>query len=616
LRRSELYLAEGQRLSHTGSWAWNASSGEIFSSQELLRIFGLEAEPSAPTHETFLPLLHPEDRSRIRLAFDDAVHNNSNYEAEYRIVRPDGSVRHVHNLAHPVFNESGALIECIGTAMDITERKQAEESVRQAYEQVDRILDSISDNFFGISSDGRFTYFNKHAAKQMEILGKDPARLIGKVAWEEFPDMPNKENVQRVLTERVPITDELYYAPLGEWVENHMYPSPDGGLVTFQRYITERKRTEEALRRSEAFLAEGQKISHTGSWSVSFPSEAVFWSEETFRIYDVEPHTTKLSQENVFQLIHPEDRQFVKDTFERAVRDQSDFAVEHRALLADGSLKHLYALGHPIINDSGELVEYVGTVVDISERKRAEESLQRAHAELAHATRVTTMGELAASIAHEINQPLGAIVNNGNVAIRIATAENASHDKLAEVLSDIVADANHASAIIARIRAVMRKSAPEKTSLHLKDVVGAVLALVQRELAARRIKVRTELPEDLPSVSGDRIQLQQVLLNLVMNGIEAMSEVDDARRVLTIGGRRDDLAGQPAVLIAVQDFGSGFSREDYERFFDAFYTTKPTGMGMGLRISRSIVEAHGGRLWATSNAGRGATFYCALPIAN
>jgi len=299
--------------------------------------------------------------------------------------------------------------------------------------------------------------------------------------------MPNKENVQRVLTERVPITDELYYAPLDEWVENHMYPSPDGGLVTFQRYITARKRTEEELRKTRT--------------------------------------------------------------------------------------------------------------------------------ELAHATLLTTMGELTASIAHEINQPLGAIVNNGNVAIRIATAENASYDKLGEVLSDIVADAERTSAIIAQIRAVMKKSAPDKTSLQLKEVVAAVLALVQRVLAERRIKVRTELPEDLPRVSGDRVQLQQVLLNLVMNGIEAMSDVDAARRVLTIGGQPDELMGRPSVRLVVQDNGIGFKDED-ERLFQSFYTTKPTGMGMGLRISRSIVEAHGGRLWATSNEGQGATFYCALPIAN
>ncbi len=182
-----------------------------------------------------------------------------------------------------------------------------------------------------------------------------------------------------------------------------------------------------------------------------------------------------------------------------------------------------------------------------------------------------------------------------------------------DVLSDIVNDATRASAIILRIRSVMRKSTPEKFLLQLKDVVTDVLALAQHKLAEHRIEVRTDLPEDLPRVTGDPIELQQVLLNLVMNGIDAMSAVDEARRILTIGGRRDKLAGQPAVLIAVRDFGSGFSREDYERFFNAFYTTKPTGMGMGLRISRSIVEAHGGRLWATSHDGQGATFYCALP---
>ena len=223
------------------------------------------------------------------------------------------------------------------------------------------------------------------------------------------------------------------------------------------------------------------------------------------------------------------------------------------------------------------------------------------------------MVELAASIAHEINQPLGAVVNNSNVALRLAKEANESRGELMNVLSDIVNDANRASAIIARIRAVMRKSAPEKTPLQLKDVVTDVLALAQHKFTEHRIEVRTVLPEDLPSVSGDRVQLQQVLLNLVMNAIDAMSDMDEARRILTIGGQRDDLAGQPSVLIAVRDFGNGFSPEDNERLFDAFYTTKPEGMGMGLRISRSIAEAHGGRLWAQANADAGATFLLALP---
>ena len=222
------------------------------------------------------------------------------------------------------------------------------------------------------------------------------------------------------------------------------------------------------------------------------------------------------------------------------------------------------------------------------------------------------MGELAASIAHEMNQPLGAIVNNGNVCLRLAAASG-DRDDMREALSDIVNDANRASTIIARIRAMTTRTLPGKTSLQLRDVIGDVLALARRELAERRIEVRTELPEDLPRVSGDRVQLQQVLLNLVMNGIEAMRGVEDERRILTIAGQRDESAGQPSVRISVQDLGSGIEAENMEHLFEAFYSTKPHGMGMGLRISRSIVEAHGGRLWAAPNAGPGAAFFFALP---
>jgi signal transduction histidine kinase len=211
-----------------------------------------------------------------------------------------------------------------------------------------------------------------------------------------------------------------------------------------------------------------------------------------------------------------------------------------------------------------------------------------------------------------MNQPLGAIVNNANFCFRMATARG-DLDDMREALTDIVNDANRASAIIARIRAMTRRSLPEKTSLQLREVIADVLAIAHRELAERRIEVRTELPEDLPRVSGDRVQLQQVLLNLVMNGIEAMSGVAGERRVLTIGGHRDELDGRLAVRITVQDLGSGIEPEKMERLFEAFYSTKPQGMGMGLRIGRSIVEAHGGRMWAAPNAGPGAAFFFALP---
>ena len=250
--------------------------------------------------------------------------------------------------------------------------------------------------------------------------------------------------------------------------------------------------------------------------------------------------------------------------------------------------------------------------VEIAERKRAEEASQKLQTELAHVTRLTTMGELAASIAHEINQPLGAIVNNSNVGLRLVNGTRELPKEFREILSDIVHDANRTSAIVARIRALAKKSIPEKTSLQLGDVVADVLMLARGKLAERRIEVRTELDDDLPQVSGDRVQLQQVLLNLVMNGVEAMSGVQDERHILTIGLQRDELTGRPAIRITVRDLGCGFRPEDSERLFESFYTTKSHGLGLGLWISRSIVEAHGGRLWATLNDGPGATFSCAL----
>ena len=249
------------------------------------------------------------------------------------------------------------------------------------------------------------------------------------------------------------------------------------------------------------------------------------------------------------------------------------------------------------------------------ERPQAEEGLLKLHTELTRVTRSTIIGELAVSIAHEINQPLGAIVNNSNVCLRLLAAGMDAQDGLTEALQDIVHDANRASAIIARIRALTKRTTLEKIPLQIKDVVADVVSLVQREWSERRTTIRIESLEDLPIVAGDRIQLQQVLLNLVMNACESMIATPEAHRIITIYGQRDELEGRPAVLINVRDVGVGFRPEDVERLFDAFFTTKPEGTGMGLRISRSIVEMHGGRLWATLNDGPGATFRFALPCA-
>jgi C4-dicarboxylate-specific signal transduction histidine kinase len=252
---------------------------------------------------------------------------------------------------------------------------------------------------------------------------------------------------------------------------------------------------------------------------------------------------------------------------------------------------------------------------EIAERKLAEAALQKAQANLAHMTRLTTMGELSASIAHEVNQPLTAVVNNANACISLLMGGAANFEEIREALTEIVDDADRASAVIQRVRQLAKRAPTVKSPLDLRGVVKDVLALARYESATRGVQIRSELPNDLLPVSGDRVQIQQVLLNLVVNGMDAMNSVEESKRILIISGRRETRGGTPELLLSVQDAGTGLNPEEADRLFEAFFTTKPEGMGMGLAISRSIIEAHGGRLWAEPNQGPGATFLLSLPAA-
>jgi PAS domain S-box-containing protein len=370
----------------------------------------------------------------------------------------------------------------------------------------------------------------------------------------------------------------------------------------------QRKQAEEAVRRSEAFLAEAQALSQTGSWGWNTATGDLFWSRETYRIFgftsDVVPTLPMIAD-----VVHPEDRaRFVHET-EIFARDHTDFEHEYRLKLRDGSIKHVYAVGRFAVRGFPNL-DFIGAIMDVTDRKQAADALLKTQAELAEVSRLTTMGELAASIAHEINQPLATVVTNAQTCVDLLRAQPPSWGEVGNAVSDIAAAGKRASDVIARIRLLLRKGISEPAELNVNDVIHDVVALTGETTRRKGIILETRLMRDVPQVVADRVQLQQVLINLVNNATDAMSELTDRPRRLTISS---SCADRLQVEVAVVDAGSGIDAKHRHRIFDPFFTTKVDGMGMGLAICRGIVETCGGRLWATSNPDFGTTMSFALP---
>ncbi len=659
LLRSEAYLAEAQRASHTGSFGWSVSSGHIVWSDETFRI--LEYDPgNKPTVEVIVQRTHPEDRAFVQETLDQVARDRKAFEFEHRLLTPDGSVKYVRVVGHPSTNDESGNFEFVGAVTDITESKRAEES----------------------------------------------------------------------------------------------------------------------LRRSEGYLAEAQRLTHTGSWVWRVQGrDALHLSEEWYRIFGFDPEAGVPAWEERRQRVHPEDRAIWQTTIDRAIGEKSHYEVEYRILLPAGTVRYIHTVGHPVVSASGNLVQFVGSSIDVTERKRAEalrdgeshilemiardapleeilenlvrvveaqfpgllcsvllldedgqrvrhgaapnlpeayskaidglcigpkagscgtamyrrepvvvtdilqdplwepyravaepygfracwstpilahsgmalgsfamyyreprgpspaetralemathlagiaierklareerERLRQAQADLAHINRVTTMGELTASLAHEIKQPISAAVTNAKTCLRWLGRDNPDVAEAREAASRLVKDVTRAVDIIGRISLLFKKGGLQQELVDVNELIREMIALLRSEANRYSISIRTELAEDLPKVMADRVQLQQVFMNLMLNGIDAMKETTDGDE-LTIKSE----AGDGQLLISVSDTGAGLPPEKSDQVFRAFFTTKNNGTGMGLPISRSIIESHGGRLWVSETSARGATFQFTLP---
>jgi PAS domain S-box-containing protein len=385
--------------------------------------------------------------------------------------------------------------------------------------------------------------------------------------------------------------------------------TPIGTLET-NNDITEYRRAQELLRRTQAaYLDEAQKLSRTGSFGWDATSGRIYWSEESFRIFGLAAEAVP-SIETILQRIHPDDVAGVQLALDQSISARHGFDFEHRLLMPDGSVKYLHVIARVVL-DEPDMLQFAGAIMDVTAAKQAEERWQRAQAELAAITRVSALAQMAASIAHEINQPLSAIVTSGQASLRWLNRDVPQVEAASAALRRIIDDGNRASDVVHSIRALARKTRQQRTELDLNQLVHDICKLVQRDLLDHRVTVRLDLAPRLPLVAADRVLLQQVVINFVLNGIQAMATIVDHPRQLSIRTRQTEQGG---VELAVQDTGVGLPPGNESRMFDAFFTTKADGMGMGLAICRSIIEAHGGRVWAEpAPGGPGATFRLTLP---
>jgi PAS domain S-box-containing protein len=627
LQQSNARLEQAQRLAHIGHYEWDLIENRVTYSEELCRIWGIPPVKDSFDVSAIFERIHPEDREKVSREAAEAISNGIHAKSEHRIVLPSGEVRVILGLGTVKRDASGKAYEMFGTGQDITERKLAEQALRQSQfylSEGERLahIGSWASTDLGIRwSEDLNIYWSDEVYK---IFGFDPKN--GTPSLQQFLSAVHPQD-QASLTATM---KKLHEEHCGCDVTNRIV-RPDGEIRyvrcvgipvvedgVFKGYrgttmdVTEQELLTQELRREKAYLAEAQSLTHIGSWATNFHTKQMFHlSDEVYRLHGFEPDQGYLVLDRFWDTIHPEDAPFVKATLEDAMRKRADYDIpEFRVCHPDGTIRFLRTIGHH--NPAAEMGDYVGITMDITDRKRAEEEserLRQLEAELAHINRVNIMGEMAAALAHEIKQPIAASITSANACLRWLAHDPPDLERARAAATRIEQDGNRAADVIDSLRSFYKKDTPsEREMVDVKDIIREISTLLRVEAVRHSIALHSDLEASMPRILANRVQLQQVFMNLMLNAIEAMKDTGGELRISSRLNPKDQL------VISISDTGVGLPADSSERIFEAFHTTKPQGTGMGLAITRSIVEAHGGRIWATANQGAGATFHFTLRV--
>jgi PAS domain S-box-containing protein len=625
LQQSNARLEEAQRVAHIGHYEFNPVTNQVTWSAELCRIWGLSPVAGPIDLAAVFEMIHPDDREYAARVVEDIIRAGTHLKAEHRIVRPDGEVRFLQVLGTVKRDGSGRAYELFGTGQDITDRKRAEESLRRTQfylsegERLAHVGSWASTNLGITLSDDLGLYWSDELFR---IFGHDPndgaPGLEQCLAYVHSQDRAFiAERVKAMHEEhcRCDVTHRIV-RPDGETRYIRVVSNPVVEQGAFKGYVgttidvTEQELLTRELRREQVYLAEAQSLTNVGSWACNLLTRAIFHSsDENARLYGFDHSQGPIPFERFYGMILAEDEMIIAPKLSDAINRGLDYDVEFRIRRTDGAIRFLRGIGHH--NPTMEIGEYVGITMDITERKRAEEErerLRQLEATLAHINRVNMMGELAAALAHEIKQPIAASITSANALMRWMAHDPPDLERARAAAARIEQDSNRAADVISSLQSFYKSGKPaELQVLDIGEIIEEMTLLLRTEATRHSVKIKAELEPDLPNIRANRVQLQQVLMNLMLNAIEAMK---DAGGELTM---RSLLDAEGRLVVSVSDTGVGLPPEGVEQIFDPFHTTKPQGTGMGLTITRSIIESYGGRVWATANDGPGASFHFILP---